>query len=44
MSQYSPLRLHVPEPHGRPGQETDYSYLHVSVILTMTARMSSLPP
>ena len=30
MSQYSPLRLHVPEPHGRPGHETDFSYLHVS--------------
>ena len=25
-----PLRLHVPEPTGRPGHETDFSYLHVS--------------
>ncbi len=25
-----PLRLHVPEPTGRPGCETDFSYLHVS--------------
>jgi 2-oxoisovalerate dehydrogenase E1 component alpha subunit len=25
-----PLRLHVPEPTGRPGQETDFSYLHLS--------------
>jgi 2-oxoisovalerate dehydrogenase E1 component alpha subunit len=25
-----PLRLHVPEPSGRPGQHTDFSYLHVS--------------
>ena len=25
-----PLRLHVPEPTGRPGRETDFSYLHVS--------------
>lgn len=25
-----PLRLHVPEPTGRPGQHTDFSYLHVS--------------
>jgi len=26
----APLRLHVPEPTGRPGRETDFSYLHVS--------------
>ena len=26
----APLRLHVPEPTGRPGQHTDFSYLHVS--------------
>jgi len=25
-----PLRLHVPEPTGRPGHETDFSYLHLS--------------
>ena len=25
-----PLRLHVPEPSGRPGQHTDFSYLHLS--------------
>ncbi len=30
MSQYPPLHLHVPEPTGRPGHETDFSYLHVS--------------
>jgi 2-oxoisovalerate dehydrogenase E1 component alpha subunit len=30
MSQYPPLRLHVPEPPGRPGHETDFSYLNVS--------------
>ena len=30
MSQNEPLRLHVPEPTGRPGQETDFSYLHLS--------------
>ena len=24
------LRLHVPEPTGRPGQETDFSYLHLA--------------
>lgn len=26
----SPLRLHVPEPTGRPGHSTDFSYLHAS--------------
>ena len=26
-----PLRLHVPEPTGRPGQATDFSYLHLSL-------------
>jgi 2-oxoisovalerate dehydrogenase E1 component alpha subunit len=25
-----PLRLHVPEPAGRPGHHTDFSYLHLS--------------
>ncbi|AOJ07912.1 3-methyl-2-oxobutanoate dehydrogenase (2-methylpropanoyl-transferring) subunit alpha [Burkholderia mayonis] len=30
MSQYGPLRLHVPEPTGRPGCKTDFSYLHLS--------------
>jgi 2-oxoisovalerate dehydrogenase E1 component alpha subunit len=30
MSQREPLRLHVPEPTGRPGHETDFSYLHLS--------------
>ena len=30
MSQNEPLRLHVPEPTGRPGHETDFSYLHLS--------------
>ena len=27
---HRPLRLHVPEPTGRPGHETDFSYLHLS--------------
>nr|BFE96248.1 hypothetical protein GCM10020185_67840 [Pseudomonas brassicacearum subsp. brassicacearum] len=27
---YEPLRLHVPEPSGRPGCQTDFSYLHLS--------------
>jgi len=30
MSDYPPLRLHVPEPPGRPGRETDFSYLNLS--------------
>jgi 2-oxoisovalerate dehydrogenase E1 component alpha subunit len=30
MSQPTALRLHVPEPSGRPGSPTDFSYLHVS--------------
>lgn len=27
---HKPLRLHVPEPTGRPGHATDFSYLHLS--------------
>ncbi|WP_133649038.1 3-methyl-2-oxobutanoate dehydrogenase (2-methylpropanoyl-transferring) subunit alpha [Paraburkholderia flava] len=30
MSVHEPLRLHVPEPTGRPGCRTDFSYLHLS--------------
>ncbi|MGZ5270174.1 MAG: thiamine pyrophosphate-dependent enzyme [Ramlibacter sp.] len=30
MTAHQPLRLHVPEPSGRPGCATDFSYLHVS--------------
>ncbi len=30
MPQTEPLRLHVPEPTGRPGQTTDFSYLRLS--------------
>jgi 2-oxoisovalerate dehydrogenase E1 component alpha subunit len=30
MSENQPLRLHVPEPTGRPGHATDFSYLHLS--------------
>ena len=29
-TQSQALHLHVPEPSGRPGQETDFSYLHLS--------------
>jgi len=31
MTAPEPLRLHVPEPSGRPGRETDFSYLHTSL-------------
>ena len=30
MNEHEPLRLHVPEPSGRPGCVTDFSYLHLS--------------
>lgn len=30
MTQDIPLRLHVPEPSGRPGQPTDFSYLQLA--------------
>ena len=30
MNQHPALRLHVPEPTGRPGCKTDFSYLSVS--------------
>ncbi|MDQ2804722.1 MAG: 3-methyl-2-oxobutanoate dehydrogenase (2-methylpropanoyl-transferring) subunit alpha, partial [Pseudomonadota bacterium] len=30
MSLHEPLRLHVPEPTGRPGCKTDFSYLHLA--------------
>lgn len=30
MSDYAPLRLHVPEPTGRPGRPTDFAYLRLS--------------
>ena len=29
MTQPAPLHLHVPEPSGRPGHATDFSYLHL---------------
>ena len=30
MSQFPPLKLYVPEPTGRPGRDTDFSYLNLS--------------
>jgi 2-oxoisovalerate dehydrogenase E1 component alpha subunit len=30
MSEHQALRLHVPEPSGRPGCTTDFSYLHLA--------------
>jgi 2-oxoisovalerate dehydrogenase E1 component alpha subunit len=35
MSEPQALRLHVPEPSGRPGCSTDFSYLHVSAAGTV---------
>jgi 2-oxoisovalerate dehydrogenase E1 component alpha subunit len=35
MSQSNPLSLHVPEPTGRPGCMTDFSYLHVAAAGTV---------
>jgi 2-oxoisovalerate dehydrogenase E1 component alpha subunit len=35
MSQSNPLSLHVPEPTGRPGCTTDFSYLHVAAAGTV---------
>jgi len=29
MTTYKPLTLHVPEPSGRPGRETNFTYLHL---------------
>ncbi|MGP1628853.1 MAG: 3-methyl-2-oxobutanoate dehydrogenase (2-methylpropanoyl-transferring) subunit alpha, partial [Giesbergeria sp.] len=30
MTQHTALKLHVPEPSGRPGCKTDFSFLRVS--------------
>ena len=30
MNRFPPLMLHVPQPSGRPGRETDFSYLNLS--------------
>jgi 2-oxoisovalerate dehydrogenase E1 component alpha subunit len=30
VNHHQPLHLHVPEPTGRPGRHTDFSYLHLS--------------
>ena len=30
MNEYEPLRLHVPEPSGRPGCKTDFTYLRLN--------------
>jgi 2-oxoisovalerate dehydrogenase E1 component alpha subunit len=38
-SEYEPLRLHVPEPSGRPGCQTDFSYLNLG-----TAGAARKPP
>lgn len=42
---YEPLRLHVPEPSGRPGCKTDFSYLRLTDAgLARKPRSMSNPP
>ena len=40
----APLRLHVPEPSGRPGRDTDFSYLHVSPAGAVRRPPIDVPP
>ena len=44
MSQYEPLRLHVPEPTGRPGHRTDFSFLHLSAAGAVRRPAVNAPP
>ena len=44
MTKHEPLRLHVPEPTGRPGRHTDFSYLHLSPPAKCGVRQSTLRP
>ena len=39
-----PLRLHVPEPSGRPGHGTDFSYLHLSPAGAVLRPTVDVPP
>lgn len=39
-----PLRLHVPEPTGRPGHETDFSFLHLSPAGAVPKPPVDVPP
>jgi len=39
-----PLRLHVPEPTGRPGHGTDFSYLHLSPAGAVRRPPADIPP
>ena len=39
-----PLRLHVPEPTGRPGHGTDFSYLHLSPAGAVPRPPVDVPP
>ena len=39
-----PLRLHVPEPSARPGQETDFSYQRLSRAGTATPTSATRRP
>ena len=44
MSQHEALRLHVPEPTGRPGRQTDFSYLHLSSAGVVRRPAVNAPP
>ena len=44
MSQHPPLRLHVPEPTGRPGHPTDFSFLHLSAAGAVRRPAVNAPP
>ncbi|WNC08094.1 3-methyl-2-oxobutanoate dehydrogenase (2-methylpropanoyl-transferring) subunit alpha [Pseudomonas coleopterorum] len=44
MNDYLPLRLHVPEPSGRPGCKTDFSYLQLSAAGTVRKPSVDIEP
>lgn len=44
MNDYLPLRLHVPEPSGRPGCKTDFSYLQLSAAGTVRKPCVDIEP
>jgi len=44
MSEYQPLRLHVPGPTGRPGCKTDFSYLHLAPAGSVRRPPSDIAP
>src|SRR5262245_58648373 len=44
MTERTLLRLHVPEPTGRPSRETDFSYLHVAPTGTVRRPPTDVTP